>query len=155
MKPSVRYLIAALLLASLPHTAGSGAATKSDEEIRGLEHKMNEAYAGNDLQNYFSYYAPDFIQWLPEGRTDLDEYKRQWMAYVNNGNSIQAAEIRELQLRIDPAEDAAVASYILSVKTKAADGKISEQESQETDVWFKRDNGWKIVALHYSPRAKK
>jgi ketosteroid isomerase-like protein len=154
MKKGILLLLAALLPAS-GGTHGSRVATKAEEEIRLLEHQMNEAYAKNDLQTYFSYYAPDFTQWLPEGRTDLDRYKREWMAYVSAGNSVQTAEMRELLLRVDPAEDAAVASYILYVKTKGPDGKITEEESQETDVWFKRERAWKVVALHYAPLAKK
>jgi hypothetical protein len=48
-----------------------------EQEIRELEDKINGAYAANDLPAYFSYYATDFTQWLPEGRTDLPtQYKR-------------------------------------------------------------------------------
>jgi ketosteroid isomerase-like protein len=155
MRKAIRLVLGVLLLAGVARTAGSGAATKTEQEIRTLEEQMNQAYAKNDLQTYFSYYAQDFVQWLPEGRSDLDKYKRQWMAYVSAGNAVQEAEVRELLLRVDPSEDAAVASYILYVKTKGADGKISEEESQETDVWFKRSGGWKVVALHYAPLAKK
>jgi ketosteroid isomerase-like protein len=155
MKKCTRILLGALLLLGIAGTAGQGAATKAEQEIRTLEQRMNEAYAKNDLQTYFNFYAQDFTQWLPEGRTDLETYKRQWMAYVSAGNSVQAAEVRELLLRVAPSEDAAVASYILYVKTKAADGKITEEESQETDVWFKRDGAWKVVALHFAPLAKK
>jgi ketosteroid isomerase-like protein len=153
MKKCVQVLLGVLLAIGFAEKAG--AATKTEEEIRALEQKMNDAYAKNDLETYFSYYAVDFVQWLPEGRSNLDTYKRQWMAYVSAGNSVQAAEVRELQLRVAPGEDAAVASYILYVKTKGADGKITEGESQETDVWFRREGAWKMVALHYAPLAKK
>lgn len=155
MKKCLRILPGVLLLWTVAGTAGNGAATKAEQEVRALEQQMNDAYAKNDLQTYFSYYAQDFTQWLPEGRTDLDKYKRQWQAYISAGNSVQAAEVRELLLRMAPHEDAAVASYILYVKTKGADGKMTEEESQETDVWFKRDGAWKVVALHFAPLAKK
>jgi ketosteroid isomerase-like protein len=127
----------------------------AEKEIRELEDKMNAAYAKNDLPAYFAYYADDFVQWLPEGRTDLAKYKKDWTAYVEAGNKVQGVEIRELTLRVDAAEDSAVASYTLYVKTKLADGKITQEENQETDVWFKRNGTWKVVALHYSPAAKK
>lgn len=45
--------------------------SQAEQEIVGLEDKMNAIYAANDLPNYFAYYADDFTQWLPEGRTDL------------------------------------------------------------------------------------
>lgn len=127
----------------------------AENQIRQLEDKMNAAYATNDLAAYFAYYADDFVQWLPEGRTDLEKYKKDWTAYVGAGNKVEGVEIRELMVRVDAAEDSAVASYTLYVKTKLADGKVTEEENQETDVWFKRNGTWKVVALHYSPAAKK
>ena len=154
MKRGTVVLLGALLLVGTARTA-SGGPSKAEQEVRNLEQQMNDAYARNDLQAYFNYYAPDFTQWLPEGRSDLDRYKREWQAFVSSGNSVQAAEVRELVMRVAPAEDAVVASYILYVKTKAADGKISEEENQETDVWFKRDGAWKVVALHFAPLTKK
>jgi ketosteroid isomerase-like protein len=126
-----------------------------EKEIRSLEEKMNDAYAKNDLPAYFSYYAADFMQWLPEGRTDLGKYEKDWTAYIGAGNKVQGIEIRELIVKVDASEDTAIASYILYVKTKLADGKVTEEENQETDVWFKRDGKWKIAALHYSPVGKK
>ena len=155
MKKGTRMVVEVLLLLGIAGTAGNRAATKAEQEIRALEQQMNDAYAKNDLQTYFSFYAQDFSQWLPEGRSDLDKYKREWQAYVSAGNSVQAAEVRELLLRVAPSEDAVVASYILHVKTKGADGKIAEEESQETDVWFRRDGAWKVVALHFAPLGKK
>ena len=151
MSRGILVLAGALLVTGTAGTSVSKPTTKTEEEIRGLEQKMNEAYAKNDLQGYFSYYAPDFTQWLPDGRSDLDRYKRESQAYVSGGNSIQAAEVREMVLRVGPSEDAAVASYVLHVKSKGSDGTITEQDSQETDVWFKRGGAWKVVALHYAP----
>lgn len=113
--------------------------TAVQKEIRALEEKMNDAYAKNDLPAYFSYYARDFVQWLPEGRTDLEKYTKDWTAYIGAGNRVEGIEIRELIVNVDGAEDTAIASYILHVKTKSADGKVAEEENQETDVWFKRE----------------
>ena len=115
---------------------------------------MNAAYLSNDLPAYFAYYADDFVQWLPEGRTDLEKYKKDWTAYVGAGNKVAGVEIRELVVRVDAAEDSAVASYTLYVKTKLADGKVTEEENQETDVWFKKAGTWKIAHVHYSDAPK-
>jgi ketosteroid isomerase-like protein len=126
-----------------------------EKEIRSLEEKMNGAYEKNDLSAYFHYYAADFVQWLPEGRTDLEKYKKDWTAYIGAGNTVQKVDIRDLVVKVDASEDSAVASFVLYVKTKLADGKVTEEENQETDIWFKRNGAWKVVALHYSPAAKK
>ena len=127
----------------------------TEQEIAKLEQQFNGAYAKNDLEPYFSFYAPDAIQWLPEGRTDLATYKRDWTAYISAGNRVEAADLLELQVKVSPGVDAASAAYILHVRTKLASGTVTDEQFQETDVWFKLASGWKIVALHYSPVTKK
>jgi ketosteroid isomerase-like protein len=54
-----------------------------------------------------------------------------------------------------PNKDTAVASYILHVRTKLKDGKITDEDNQESDVMFKRNGQWKVVFLHYSTAPKK
>src|ERR1700746_1380298 len=61
-------------------------ATPVEEEIKAFEQQANAAYEANDLAKYFSFYAPDFSQFLPEGRTDLPEYQREREAYAEGGD---------------------------------------------------------------------
>jgi len=146
-----------LLLATLGLLACASRSrpASAETEIHDLEVKINSSYAANDLTAYFAAYAPDFTQWLPEGRTDLAAYRREWTEYIAAGNRVQSAEFSDLHIQVGPSQDAAVASYLLHVKTKLADGRITEEDNQETDVFFKRDGVWKIVELHYSLLPKK
>jgi ketosteroid isomerase-like protein len=57
-------------------------------------------------------------------------------------------------VRLSPAGDTAIASYQLHVKTRAADKSVTDEDFQETDVWFKTAAGWKITHVHYSPAPK-
>jgi ketosteroid isomerase-like protein len=113
------------------------------------------ADAANDLPAYFSYYASDFSQWLPEGRTDLPTYQKDWTQFIQGGGRVESATYSDLHIRVGPSGDTAVASYILRVRTRSAKGKVSEDDNQESDVFFKRGGVWKIVFLHYSPASKK
>src|SRR5215470_11327024 len=140
--------LACLALAARPRPAG-------EEEIRALEQRINAAYEANDLERYFSYYAPDFSQFLPEGRSDLAAYRKEWSAYIGEGNRIQKVGISDLQVQLGPAGDTAVASYLLHVRTRLKDGKITDEDNQESDVLFKRGGEWKVVFLHYSAAPKK
>jgi ketosteroid isomerase-like protein len=144
-----------LLVLGFAGRAAIAQSTGVEQQIRELEQKMNDAYGKNDLPTYFSYYAPDFVQWLPEGRTDLEKYKKDWTEYIKKGNQVQEVKLKDVTVRVGPSQDSAVFAYILYVKTKLADGKVTEEENQETDVWFKRQGEWKVVTLHYSPVAKK
>jgi ketosteroid isomerase-like protein len=128
---------------------------KAEQEVRELEDKVNAAYQANDLNLYFSFYAPDLSQWFPEGRTDLPSYRKQWTEFIQSGGRIEAVKISDLQIQVSPSGDAAVASYLLHVKTRSEKGQVTDEDNQETDVLFKRGGMWKIVFLHYSPATKK
>ena len=126
-----------------------------EDEISKFEQQANAAYEANDLPKYFSFYAQDFSQFLPEGRTDLTQYRKDWSAYIGEGNRIQKVELSDMHIQVGPNKDSAVASYLLHVRTKLKDGKITDEDNQESDVLFKRDGEWKVVFLHYSAAAKK
>ncbi|MGA9507702.1 MAG: nuclear transport factor 2 family protein [Candidatus Sulfotelmatobacter sp.] len=134
-----------------------GVAQKSEteKEILALEDKMNSAYAANDLPTYFAYYADDFTQWLPEGQTDLPRYKKEWTEFIRSGGKIESDQISDMHVQVGPAGDTVVASYLLHVRTRSPKGQVSDEDFQESDVWFKRDGAWKVVHLHYSPAPKK
>jgi ketosteroid isomerase-like protein len=144
------------LLVLLAFAAGSAMAqSASEREITALEQKMNAAYAANDLTAYFAYYAPDFTQWLPEGRTDLPQYEKMWTAFIASGGGVESDQTSDMHVQVDPSGDTAVASYLLRVKTRSAKGIVSDEVFQETDVWFRRAAAWKVVHLHYSHAPKK
>jgi len=131
----------------------AGAATP-EQEVRDLEQRANAAYEANDLPKYFSFYADDFTQYLPEGRSDLGAYKKGWTGYIAEGNRVRKVALSDMHLQIGPSGDSAVASYLIHVQTKLKDGKITEEDNQESDVLFKRNGQWKVVFLHYSAAPK-
>jgi ketosteroid isomerase-like protein len=145
-------LIGPLVLAL--QAAAPRLATTSEQEIRDFEQKYNGAYAANDLPTYFSYLAPDFVQWLPSGRTDKASYQQSWTRFITGGGKVLAADFSDLQIKMGPSGDTAVASYLLHVNTHSARGD-SDETFQETDVLFRRDGAWKVVYLHYSAAPKK
>jgi ketosteroid isomerase-like protein len=150
-----RWMAAALLSAAAVFAVGKAVPGPVDDEIKEAERRVNAAYEANDLPKYFSFYAQDFSQFLPEGRTDLATYRKDWEAYIAEGNRVEKVEISDLQVQAGPGNDTAVASYLLHVRTKLKDGKITEEDNQESDVWFRRNGEWRIVFLHYSAAPRK
>ena len=73
-----------------------------------------------------------------------------WTAYIKNGAQLKSAELSDYHVKISPRGDAAVASYLLRVKTLEANKKMTDELFQETDVWFKAAGGWKVAQVHYS-----
>ena len=135
----------------------SGVKTQNnaEKEVRDLEQKINAAYAANDLATYFTYYSKEFTQWLPEGRKDLPEYEKMWTDYVKEVARVESVELSDMHVQVGPSGDAAVASYLLHVKSRTVKGEITEEDNQESDVLFKRNGVWKVVFLHYSAAPKK
>ena len=132
--------------------AGASAAVRADTraDIDRLEKDFNAAYAANDLDKYFGYYADDAVLWFPEGRTDVPSYKKMWTAYIKAGAQLKSAELSDYHVKLSPQGDAATASYVLRVKTLEANKKMTDETFQETDVWFKAAGGWKVAHVHYS-----
>ena len=136
----------ALFLCALPIFANAD--PKAD--IRQLEKEFNAAYGANDLDKYFGYYSDEAVLWFPEGRTDIPSYKKEWTEFVKSGGGIKEAKLSDFHLRLSPKGDAAIASYVLHVKTQQVDKKVLDEVYQETDVWFKAAGGWKIEHVHYA-----
>jgi ketosteroid isomerase-like protein len=155
MKQRLTLLAVVLLSASVLALRANAPADDTQKQIQDLEEKINGAYEANDLASYFSYYARDFSQWLPEGRTDLPTYQNDWTRFIQGGARVEAAKFSDMKIQIGPSGDTAVASYILHVRTRNAKGVVSDEDNQESDVFFKRDGVWKVVFLHYSPARTK
>lgn len=134
------------LLAAVPSLTRADARADIDR----LEKDFNAAYAANDLDKYFGYYSDDAVFWFPEGRTDVPSYRKMWTAYIQGGAKLQSCTLSDVHLKFSPQGDAAVASYLLRVKTLEANQKMTDEVFQETDVWFKSAGGWKIAQVHYS-----
>ena len=157
MKPARIAICALILIAPITYLAlqAKPLPVSVEDEIKDFEQRANAAYEANDLPKYFSFYANDFSQFLPEGRSDLAAYRKDWGAYIGEGNRVQKVEISDLHIQVGPSKDTAVASYLLHVRTKLKDEKITDEDNQESDVLFKRNGEWKVVFLHYSAAPKK
>jgi ketosteroid isomerase-like protein len=148
--PLSKICSGALLVFMLAGMAAAGPKADIDK----LEKDFNAAYAANDIEKYFGYYADDAVLWFPEGRTDIPSYKKEWTAYLKTGAQIQAAVMSDSHVRFSPQGDTAIASYLLHLKTQEADKKVKDEIFQETDVWFKTAAGWKITHVHYATPAE-
>src|SRR6267142_3871754 len=126
MKQRIVVSVAVFLVFLLALILGraNGRSETPEQEVRNFEQRANAAYEANDLPKYFSFYASDFTQFLPEGRTDLEKYKKDWTAYIADGNRVEKVEISDMHIQLGPSKDTAIASYLLKVRSNLKDGKI-------------------------------
>lgn len=146
----------AMMAMSTPAATAAQTATAAaaEQEVRAVIADYNAAYGRNDLDAYFAAFAPDLTQWFPSGRVDKASYQGSWTKYIAAGNRLERVEVRDLRVQVSPAADAAVATYVLRVTTRAASGEVSTDDNQETDVLFKRGGAWTIVHVNYAPVKK-
>src|SRR5260221_773164 len=87
--------------------------TSAEQEVRELEQRANAAYEANDLPKYFSFYSPDFTQYLPEGRSDLPSYEKEWSSYIGEGNRVEKVVLTDMHVQMRPMAADAVANALL------------------------------------------
>ena len=147
MKRILCFLPCLLFTASL-----ASAQTDVEATIRKLELDFNLAYEKDDLDAYFSYYAPGATLWFITGRVALEDYKRDWYGLVEGGGEVEKATVSDLRVQVGPSRDTAVATYVLDVVTRYGDARRVTEQAWESDVWFLTGGEWKIAHIHYTSR---
>jgi ketosteroid isomerase-like protein len=139
--------VAALLL-SIAAAADSHAPARA--EVAAAVADFNSAYANGEVDAYFAYYAPDASAYFYGARQDLAAYQEEWTALVAAGGAVEKNELSDVEIRMLPGGDVAVATYFVDYRLRMPDGEISASKAFESEVWQRIDGEWKIVNLHYS-----
>ena len=112
---------------------------------------FDHAYATNDVEKYFSYYADGATVNFGDGsRVNVAEYHEMWTGLMAAGGGVELNEMSDLQVQVMPGGDVAVATSFIDNRTRSPDGTKTTSKAFETDVWQKIDGEWKIISLHYS-----
>lgn len=146
MKTTLTCLAIALI--SFPAMAEQHRAAEA--EVRAAIEAFNDAYASNSVDKYFNYYASDAMVYFYGARQDLSAYHEDWAEMVAAGGAVEKNELSDLQVRVMPGGDVAVASYFVDYRLREPDGDVSTAKAFESEVWQKVGDDWKIVNLHYS-----
>ena len=145
-------LVAAAVFGAASVFAVTASASEApvESQILALEKGINHAYAHNDLPRYFSYYADDFRGLFPDGVYSKAAYVKNWTAYIKGGSKIVDFTWSDMVVTGSPSGDAAVATYHAVATTKEPGKAQTAEKYDETDVWFKRNGKFQLVAVQYS-----
>jgi ketosteroid isomerase-like protein len=125
-------------------TSGAG------KDVRDAVEKLTRAYGANDIETYFSFYAPELTWWGPNGRSDKETYRRTWTESVTNTGGLASADIEDLRIQVAPHNDLAVASYLLKVTRKnPGENRPPNVTYEMSPTLVKRGDQWQIVHLHF------
>lgn len=120
-----------------------------DAEIQAAIDGFNKAYATNDADAYFDYYADGATVFFSGARQDMAAYEKEWYALIDAGGGVVVNELSDIVIQVMPGGTVAISTYFVDNKTRY-DGELMELRAFETDVWNKIDGEWKVVSLHYS-----
>ncbi len=109
---------------------------------------FNEAYVRNDVERYFSYFADDADMYWSGARQTVSGYHEEWAATLDAGGAVEKSDVLDLQVRMLPGGNAAIASFFVDYRMHTPDGEVVVQQAFETEVWQKIDGAWKLVGLH-------
>jgi len=111
---------------------------------------FDHAYATNDVETYFSFYADDASVYFYGARQDIAAYHKSWTAMMEAGGGVEKNEMSDLIVQVMPSGDVAISTAFIDNRTRSPDGTKTTAKAFETDVWQKIDGKWKIISLHYS-----
>ncbi|MFT4769577.1 MAG: ketosteroid isomerase-like protein [Glaciecola sp.] len=139
------FVIALLSMSALADHHGA-----HNADLRAAIVAFDHAYATNDVETYFGFYADDATAYFGDGRVNLAEYREMWTGLMASGGGVELNEMSDLQLQVMASGDVAIATSFIDNRTRLPDGTVSTSKAFETDVWQKIGDNWKIVSLHYS-----
>jgi len=146
----MKRILGGLCLALISFSAMAEHHGSEDADLHAAIKTFDHAYATNDVETYFGYYADDATVYFYGARQDVDAYHEEWTAMMEAGGGVEKNEMSDLQVQLMPCGDVAIATSFIDNRTRSPDGTISTARAFETDVWQKIDGEWKIISLHYS-----
>ena len=144
----VLLIIIAIVLTSPCALAGHPGSENAD--LHAAIKAFDRAYANNDVEQYFSFYADDATVYFGGARQDIPAYHEMWTALMKSGGGVELNEMSDLRVQVMPSGDVAISTSFIDNRTRAADGTKTTSKAFETDVWQKIDGRWKIISLHHS-----
>ncbi|WOJ94809.1 nuclear transport factor 2 family protein [Congregibacter variabilis] len=121
-----------------------------DADLHAAIKAFDHAYAVNDIESYFGFYADDATVYVGDGRVNLAEYRQMWTELMASGGGVELNEMSDLQVQVMADGGAAVATSFIDNRTRWPDGSVTTSRAFETDVWQRIAGEWKVVSLHYS-----
>jgi ketosteroid isomerase-like protein len=146
----MRKLIAVLGVTLISLAALAAHHESAEDELREAVEAFDTAYATNDIETYFGFYADGATVYFYGARQDISAYKKEWSAMKDAGGGVEVNDMSDLVIQMMPGEEVAIATSFINNRTRSPDGEISTVRAFETDVWQKIDGKWKIISLHYS-----
>jgi len=147
----MKRILSCFAIVLMSFTAMAQDDTADNADLHAAIKAFDHAYATNDVEGYFSFYADDATVYFgDDARVDLAEYHEMWTGLMAAGGGVELNTMSDLRVQILPGGAAAISTSFIDNRTRSPDGTTSTSKAFETDVWQKIDGKWKIISLHYT-----
>ena len=147
---SMNKILTCLVAALISFSAMADHHSSADAAVQNTIKAFNGAYASNKAEDYFSHYTDDAMLYWDGARQKVSAYHEGWTELIAAGGAVEKNELSDIQVKVMPGGNAAVASYFIDYRLREPDGEVFTTKAFETDVWQKIDGAWKVVSLHYT-----
>jgi ketosteroid isomerase-like protein len=147
----MKRILSCFAIVLMSFTAMAQEDTADNADLHAAIKAFDHAYATNDVEGYFSFYADDATVYFGgDARVDVAEYHEMWTGLMAAGGGVELNTMSDLRVQILPGGAAAISTSFIDNRTRSPDGTTSTSKAFETDVWQKIDGKWKIISLHYT-----
>ncbi|MDH3621964.1 MAG: nuclear transport factor 2 family protein [Gammaproteobacteria bacterium] len=147
----MKRILSCFAIVLMSFTAMAQEDTADNADLHAAIKAFDHAYATNDVEGYFSFYADDATVYFgDDARVDVAEYHEMWTGLMAAGGGVELNTMSDLRVQILPGGAAAISTSFIDNRTRSPDGTTSTSKAFETDVWQKIDGKWKIISLHYT-----
>ncbi len=150
----MRTILSSIVIVLMSFSALAEHHDAKNADLHAAIKAFDHAYATNDVEKYFSFYADDATAYFGGARQDIAAYHEMWTGFMETGGGVELNEMSDVRVQVLPSGDVAVVTSFIDNRTRSPDGATSTSRAFETDVWQKIDGNWKIISLHYSEIAE-
>ena len=120
------------------------------EDLRSIMRRLPDIYRAGDIAAYLTHYAHDISANFSGAIMNSDEARKFIASLFEGGGKTLHFQMGDPQMQFSENGDAAIVRYPWRERFRYSDGRQTDIEYYETDVWFRRNGEWKIAHVHQS-----
>lgn len=117
-------------------------------ELRRTITRKNAAYRASDIEGYLVNYAPDAAI-FDRGSLTFEDLSRVVSAQFTGGDLL-SYDVSDENIRVSESGDMAAVWYRWREKFSYRDGRLTDIEYCESNVWQWRGGAWRMSHVHIS-----
>jgi len=101
----MRIILSCLVIVLMSFSAMAEHHDAENADLHAAIKAFDHAYANNDVEDYFSFYADDATVYFgDDARVDIAAYHEMWIGLMEAGGGVELNEMSDLQVQVMPGD---------------------------------------------------